>query len=263
MPPSLLLISLGNPGARYALTRHNAGHIVLSSLATQFSSPSFSPSPYGNAHSASGPGLSTSITVDLPAARSAKRPRPSLPSSPTSPPSWSAPPPPPQTQSQWTLHQCPSLMNVSGRDVAHAWRSFLAYGPGDRADKRLCILHDSLEDNLGRVRLQLDGSGVSARGHNGIKSVLETFGKQRRRKGKAGAKKRKGEPGRVDEEKDDDDEDPGEAKWIRVNVGIGRPESRDPDRVADYVLQKFGQGELDVLRSRTTDEVLKLLKGIK
>ncbi|TKX25910.1 peptidyl-tRNA hydrolase-like protein [Elsinoe australis] len=255
MPPSLLLISLGNPGPRYALTRHSAAHILLNSLATSLSAPPFLPSPLSP--SPRDPGRSTTIPAPLPPPKKPRR----APNSPPSfaeeygfsPASGADPVVQEGLQPQWTLHQCASYMNVSGPEVAHAWRCFLAEGPGEAKDKRLVVLHDSLEDEVGRVRVQRDGGGVSARGHNGIKSILETFKRREARegKGKVGTGAAGGSVGE------------GTKGWIRVNIGVGRPRSRDPDDVARYVLQEFGQGELEVLRGRTTREVLRVLKEIK
>ncbi|KAF2218410.1 peptidyl-tRNA hydrolase [Elsinoe ampelina] len=233
MPPPLLLVSLGNPGPRYTLTRHNAGHIVLTSLASLLGCPTFFPSHYS-------PGLSTSTT-----------------------------------QAQWTLHQCPTLMNVSGPSILSTYRAWLAssastplttsepFGPfsstpptpttSPPARPRLVILHDSLEDAPGHVRVQPSGATVSARGHNGIKSLLDSIASSTRRaakgKGSGGGAKAGGGNTGVD--------------FVRINIGIGRQQSRDPDRVAGYVLEDFRQGELEVLRGRTTAEVLRVLKGLK
>ncbi|KAF4549385.1 Peptidyl-tRNA hydrolase-like protein 2 [Elsinoe fawcettii] len=258
MPPSLLLVSLGNPGSRYALTRHNAGHIVLASLASLLGAPPLS-------STSPGPGLSTSAVVDFPPLRPAKRRKPS-PSTPSTPLPDPAPPPapydPPQPRSAtWTLTQCPTLMNVSGPSILSSYRTWLSSSLSSssnsdesEAGRRLIILHDSLEDPIGRVRLQVKGQEVSARGHNGIKSLLDTIAKSGRR-GARDAAKGKGGGGAGGAQAG--------VEFVRLNIGIGRPQSRDPDVVADYVLRPFSEGELRVLQGKVTEEVERVLKGIK
>jgi PTH1 family peptidyl-tRNA hydrolase len=105
-----------------------------------------------------------------------------------------------------TLWQSSSLMNVSGVGVATAWRQFVKESRGE--DTRLVVVHDELELPLGQVKVR---SGLaSPKGHNGLKSIKQTL------------------PG-VD--------------YTRIGVGIGRPESREPDIVAAYVLRKMSGSE--------------------
>ncbi|KAI9818473.1 MAG: aminoacyl-tRNA hydrolase [Pycnora praestabilis] len=129
--------------------------------------------------------------------------------------------------SEFTLWQSPSLMNVSGAGVAKAWTKYkagLSSEEGGRA--RLVVLHDELEEGkVGRVRARRGGS---ARGHNGIKSILAAMPKD---------------------------------EFTRVAIGIGRPESREPVDVARYVLKKMTLGE----RAKIEDaagQVLGILREI-
>jgi PTH1 family peptidyl-tRNA hydrolase len=75
---------------------------------------------------------------------------------------------------------------------------------------RLLVLHDEIDLPFGDIRVRL-GGGLA--GHNGLKSL-------------------KRELGGVD--------------FHRVRVGVGRPDSTDPDIVAAYVLGKWRQPEPDV-----------------
>lgn len=75
------------------------------------------------------------------------------------------------------------------------------------------LLHDELESPLGRVKIK-KGSGLSAKGHNGLKSVTA--------------------------ERD-------LAGCVRIGVGIGRCESREPEEVARYVLRRMTEGEKDAV----------------
>ncbi|KAH8647054.1 peptidyl-tRNA hydrolase [Tricladium varicosporioides] len=105
------------------------------------------------------------------------------------------------------LWQSRSLMNVSGKGVAAAWRQFQKESRGEPT--RLVVVHDELELPFGDVRVK-DGA-LSARGHNGLKDITQRLGG---------------------------------AKYMRVCVGIGRPESRDPSVVAAYVLRKMNGSEM-------------------
>jgi peptidyl-tRNA hydrolase, PTH1 family len=90
------------------------------------------------------------------------------------------------------------------------------------------VLHDEIDLPFGEVRSKL-GGGVA--GHNGLKSVAQGLG--------------------------------GPDFW-RVRVGVGRPDSTDPEVVADYVLSRFEQPESDVrdLIARAADEAERLIGQI-
>ncbi|KAL6706713.1 hypothetical protein ACN47E_005255 [Coniothyrium glycines] len=111
-------------------------------------------------------------------------------------------------EDDWTFWQSTSLMNVSGVSIKKAYNEWLRHvrrgaGAAD-AVGRLVVVHDELEGALGKVSVR-DG-GASAKGHNGLKSCQQQL---------AGV------------------------KWWRIGVGIGRPESRDPNVVSKYVLGKM------------------------
>jgi PTH1 family peptidyl-tRNA hydrolase len=103
----------------------------------------------------------------------------------------------------YTLWQSSSLMNVSGTGVAAAWRQFLKDSGGADA-ARLVVVHDELELGLGEVRVR--SGNLSPKGHNGLKSIKEVL---------------RG------------------AEYTRIGVGIGRPQSREANAVASYVLKKM------------------------
>lgn len=105
-----------------------------------------------------------------------------------------------------TFWQSKSLMNVSGSGVSAAWRQFQRESRGEQAG--LVVVHDELELPVGEVKVR-DG-GASAKGHNGLKDIAKCL--------------------------------PGQ-KYKRIGVGIGRPESRDPNTVAGYVLRKMNSSE--------------------
>ena len=71
--------------------------------------------------------------------------------------------------------------------------------------------------------------GGSAKGHNGIKSVVGSLGG---------------------------------AELVKIGVGIGRPESRDSGAVASYVLKKMTAAEVMRVRDGAQD-VLRLLGQLR
>ncbi|OJD38953.1 peptidyl-trna hydrolase [Diplodia corticola] len=118
----------------------------------------------------------------------------------------------------WTLWQSPSLMNVSGKALGQAWGRWKR----EYTDGELVVVHDELERPLGKVTVRRGGS---ARGHNGLKSLAPQFPN---------------------------------TPYVRIGVGIGRPESREPDAVAKYVLRKMTQQERAKVEG-CADEVIRKL----
>jgi peptidyl-tRNA hydrolase, PTH1 family len=72
--------------------------------------------------------------------------------------------------------------------------------------ERLLVIHDELDLELGDVRAKR-GGGLA--GHNGLRSLADSLGTQ---------------------------------DFLRVRVGIGRPERGDRRPIADWVLQPFAPG---------------------
>ena len=75
---------------------------------------------------------------------------------------------------------------------------------------RVIAVHDEIDLPFGEVRSRL-GGGLA--GHNGLKSLKTGFGT---------------------------------SEFWRVRVGVGRPDSTDPDRVAGYVLGRFSESGEEV-----------------
>jgi PTH1 family peptidyl-tRNA hydrolase len=64
-------------------------------------------------------------------------------------------------------------MNVSGPALKHAWKTFLTELQGaERESALMVVLHDDMEKPPGQCRFRRTGS---AQGHNGLKSVMESF----------------------------------------------------------------------------------------
>jgi len=96
-------------------------------------------------------------------------------------------------------------MNISGAGVSAAWKKFQRDNGAEGS--RLVVVHDELELGMGEVKVRSGES--SAKGHNGLKDIKRLV----------------------------------QGKWVRIGVGIGRPESREPGVVAAYVLRKMSAGE--------------------
>jgi PTH1 family peptidyl-tRNA hydrolase len=92
---------------------------------------------------------------------------------------------------------------------------------------RLVVVHDEIDLPFGDVRVRL-GGGLA--GHNGLKSLKR---------------------------------DLGGPDFHRVRVGVGRPDSTDPDIVAAYVLGRWRQpaSEVAALVDAAGDEVERLVLG--
>lgn len=120
-------------------------------------------------------------------------------------------------------------MNVSGPAVSSAWKAFSKDAQRNGEIGKLIVLHDELELGLGLVKVK--SGKLSPRGHNGLKSIRDAM------------------PG-VD--------------YTRIGIGIGRPVSREPKAVADYVLRKMTGKERDAILSsvgRVEGELRKLALG--
>jgi peptidyl-tRNA hydrolase, PTH1 family len=85
---------------------------------------------------------------------------------------------------------------------------------------RLLVVHDEVDLEPGRLQARL-GGGLA--GHNGLRSTAQHLGSQ---------------------------------KFLRLRIGVGRPERGDPRAVADFVLSPFAS-EIDVtgLVARAADAV--------
>jgi PTH1 family peptidyl-tRNA hydrolase len=92
---------------------------------------------------------------------------------------------------------------------------------------RIVVVHDEIDLPFGEVRVRL-GGGLG--GHNGLRSLKRELGG---------------------------------AEFHRVRVGVGRPDSADPDVVAGYVLGRWRQpvAEVDALIERACAETERLVLG--
>jgi peptidyl-tRNA hydrolase, PTH1 family len=93
--------------------------------------------------------------------------------------------------------------------------------------ERVLVIHDEIDLPFGEVRTRV-GGGLA--GHNGLKSVARELGAP---------------------------------DFVRVRVGVGRPDSTDPEVVAAYVLSRFEQPTEDVrdLIERARDVTERVVAG--
>jgi peptidyl-tRNA hydrolase, PTH1 family len=93
---------------------------------------------------------------------------------------------------------------------------------------RVVVLHDEIDLPFGEVQARL-GGGLA--GHNGLKSLKRGLG---------------------------------DAEFWRVRVGVGRPDSTDPEVVSSYVLSRFREprGEVAALIDRAAGETEQLVEEL-
>jgi peptidyl-tRNA hydrolase, PTH1 family len=93
--------------------------------------------------------------------------------------------------------------------------------------ERMVVVHDEIDLPFGEVRTRL-GGGLA--GHNGLKSVKRELGS---------------------------------GDFMRVRVGVGRPDSTDPEIVSSYVLGRFREspGDVDLLVEEACDQVERMVVG--
>lgn len=91
--------------------------------------------------------------------------------------------------------------------------------------ERVVVVHDEIDLPFGDVRTRL-GGGLA--GHNGLKSIKRELGG---------------------------------ADFVRVRVGVGRPDSTDPEIVSAYVLGRFQEPDAEVadLIARAREHVERLV----
>ncbi len=93
---------------------------------------------------------------------------------------------------------------------------------------RVIALHDEIDLPFGRIEARL-GGGLA--GHNGLKSLKRGFG---------------------------------DAEFRRLRIGVGRPDSTDPEIVSAYVLGGFREprAEVEALVAAAADEAERLVEQL-
>lgn len=106
-----------------------------------------------------------------------------------------------------------TFMNSSGRVIPYLTKQGIN-------PEEILVVHDELELPFGKLALKESGS---AKGHNGLKSIISVMGD----------------------------------KFWRLRFGIARPENKDD--VPDYVLQKFREPESEL--EKFIDQSVELIKS--
>jgi PTH1 family peptidyl-tRNA hydrolase len=93
---------------------------------------------------------------------------------------------------------------------------------------QVIVLHDEIDIPFGEIKVR-QGGGLA--GHNGLKSLKRGFG---------------------------------DAEFWRVRVGVGRPDSTDPEIVSAHVLGRFREpkAEVEALIAGAADETERLVERI-
>ncbi|RMY04169.1 hypothetical protein D0866_15383 [Hortaea werneckii] len=123
----------------------------------------------------------------------------------------------------WTLWQSTSYMNESGKGLKAAFTAWSKHIPVGE-EGRVVVIYDELEKPLGSVTVRTN-QGASARGHNGLKSILKLMR---------------------------------DVPFARIGIGIGRPVSRESNEVARYVLKKMTPPEKEKIDGSVEEVVKKL-----
>jgi peptidyl-tRNA hydrolase, PTH1 family len=102
-----------------------------------------------------------------------------------------------------------------------------ARGAFKLALERVLVVHDEIDLPFGEVRTRT-GGGLA--GHNGLRSIKRELGS---------------------------------AEFVRVRVGVGRPDSTDPEVVSAYVLGRFREPreQVEELIERACEEVERVVLG--
>ncbi len=113
-----------------------------------------------------------------------------------------------------------TYMNNSGVAVLEAAKFYKI------APQNIIVLHDEIDIDFGKIKVKIGGGNA---GHNGLKSIDSTIGKE----------------------------------YWRVRLGVGRPQNAEFE-IADYVLSKFStqeRKELEEINHKISDAISLLITG--
>jgi PTH1 family peptidyl-tRNA hydrolase len=114
-------------------------------------------------------------------------------------------------------------MNHSGPDVVPAWKAIKS----KYSNVHFLVLYDEMGKGVGKYQLRY--GNVSSRGHNGLKSLVNSYGNE----------------------------------FYRLGIGIDRPKSRDPNAVADYVLSRTKPEEWATVKRDVVPQVMEIIDKLR
>ena len=115
-------------------------------------------------------------------------------------------------------------MNLSGKTLKKFVNASPMYKSQDFLKEKLYVSQDFLELEPGDWRIK---NGGSAQGHNGIKSIVKEFA--------------------------------GFNEFKRICIGIGRPNTKNSEAVANFVLEKLSKKDLEIYHNKVFPEIHKYL----
>lgn len=159
-----LLIGLGNPGEKYTRTRHNVGFIILDEIQKNLEFPKFEFNKKFNA-------LVTEKNIV------SEKNKPNLLSK-----IFSA-----SNKEKIILVKPQTFMNNSGESIRAIFDFYKL------SSRNLVVINDDLDILVGKYKVSSDSS---ARGHNGVQSIIDHIGTQNIKRVKVGVEKETGRASR-------------------------------------------------------------------
>lgn len=119
-----------------------------------------------------------------------------------------------------------SYMNLSGTPIQAAWAYFTNLKK-NKYNVKYLVVHDELSLPVGKIQLRRGSQSI--RGHNGLKSVKEKC----------------------------------QVDFFRLGIGIGRPESRIPHDVAEYVLSIMPRDDRLTIAFEAVPKMMKVIDELR
>lgn len=131
------------------------------------------------------------------------------------------------SKSQILFYRCPGYMNLSGKSLKPLYQEVNKYARGVNREMKMIVLFDELDLDIGKIKTRKQGS--SHRGHNGLRDIQDKIGKE----------------------------------YTGIQIGIGRHydgDKSEPNVVADYVLSKFTDRQLEDIDTKSFPMLKAIIK---
>jgi len=138
----ILIVGLGNPGKKYAKTRHSLGFRVVDEFRKESNFPKFKFSKELSEGPAKGGGVMGGLEPLISKGKF--------------------------NNEKIILAKPQTFMNESGKAI----KTLLSTLPGCVAGKSLWVIHDDIDLPLGKIRISI---GRGAAGHKGVQSIIDTL----------------------------------------------------------------------------------------